>query len=420
MARILIVCDSVPSDQADGLHLRVHNLVAELTKQHECYLLYCDSEGRVPDYDGLRFYTEIATIPPRPVDGRSWKRHFRFSNANFLRLASPAYLASIDARISELVADWQVDLVASFAAGLGEVGDNLSIPRVLDYTDSRTLTLERMLANPHSDIPLTTRLQRRLELTRVKGRERSLVRRHNFTTTISGMDRAALLRVSGVSGDRVRVIPNGVSNAAIEAGAGTPATAGRSVAFWGNLDFPPNRTAIRYFFHQIFMPFLADGGVEWHIAGRLNDAGLRQELEHPQIRFHGFVDDLFDFVRQHGVMVNPMVEGSGLKNKILEAFALGIPVVSTPLGIEAIDCEAGKHYLPGPDSEAFAGSVLKLLDDATLRSAMSHDARQLVQTRYSWDAVGNDYCNFLNSVLAATDGAHTKPEPAGELRYESR
>ena len=77
---------------------------------------------------------------------------------------------------------------------------------------------------------------------------------------------------------------------------------------------------------------------------------LRKSLEHPNVHFHGFVDDLFSLPRKRR-MVNPMIEGSGLKNKVLEALAIYLPVVSTHMGVEAINGKEGRHFLVADDPE---------------------------------------------------------------------
>ena len=88
-------------------------------------------------------------------------------------------------------------------------------------------------------------------------------------------------------------------------------------------------------------------------------------------------------------MVNPMVEGSGLKNKVLEAFALGIPVVSTCLGVEGIDVEPGTHCAVSDSPKEFASAVLGFLDSEDEARRISQAARALVVDSYSWQRAGS-------------------------------
>jgi glycosyltransferase involved in cell wall biosynthesis len=238
----------------------------------------------------------------------------------------------------------------------------------------------------------------RVKLVRQSGRERAMVLGHTATTTISEADRMSLIEVSGVTGERIIVIPNGVSAEAMAVG-NCARQHDQSVIFWGNLDFPPNWTAVEYFFDKVFLPYLADKGMTWHIVGGGESSTLREKVQHPQVIFHGFVDDLYSFAAQKGVMVNPMVEGSGLKNKVLESLAIGVPVVSTALGVEAIHGEAGRHYLVSESPSQFAKDVSELIENRELRQSIIDNGKRLVASTYSWPTIGRQYCDLVESTI---------------------
>ena len=87
-------------------------------------------------------------------------------------------------------------------------------------------------------------------------------------------------------------------------------------------------------------------------------------------------------------MVNPMIEGSGLKNKVLEAFACRLPVISTTIGIEAIGAGCGQVSIVADEAEKFADGVIRVLDDRALGNEISTNARRLVEDNYTWETVG--------------------------------
>ena len=119
----------------------------------------------------------------------------------------------------------------------------------------------------------------------------------------------------------------------------------------------------------------------------------------PSIILPGFVADLEGYLASIPVMVNPMVSGSGLKNKVLESFGLGLAMVTTSMGIEAIESRDKEHCLFADDPGVFAEKVLTLLDDPGLRSKLAANAKQLVKERYSWQRVGRDFSQLLEGVL---------------------
>jgi glycosyltransferase involved in cell wall biosynthesis len=99
-------------------------------------------------------------------------------------------------------------------------------------------------------------------------------------------------------------------------------------------------------------------------------------------------------------MVNPMISGSGMKNKVLEAFALNIAVVSTPLGMESIDgAVAGTHYLKADDPEEFAKSIQSLLDDEQKRSVIAKNANKLLLEKFTWERTGEKWLHIFQSCL---------------------
>lgn len=101
-------------------------------------------------------------------------------------------------------------------------------------------------------------------------------------------------------------------------------------------------------------------------------------------------------------MVNPMVSGSGQKTKVLEAFALNIAVVSTPLGMESIEgAIAGTHYLGADDPEEFAKSIQSLLNDELKRSTVAENARKLLLEKFTWKKTAEQFLPIFQSCVQA-------------------
>ena len=103
-------------------------------------------------------------------------------------------------------------------------------------------------------------------------------------------------------------------------------------------------------------------------------------------------------------MINPMIEGSGLKNKVLEALALNLPVVSTRMGVEAINGDENRHYLVADTPAAFADSVERVLDNAELRESLVLAGRDLVQSDYTWEVVGRRFEEMVHQLMRGSSG----------------
>ncbi len=86
-------------------------------------------------------------------------------------------------------------------------------------------------------------------------------------------------------------------------------------------------------------------------------------------------------------MVVPVRAGSGMRVRILEALARGIPIVTTTTGVEGIDAVDGKHLLVADTPTEFAAAVVRLLRDSTLREFLIQNGRRLAEEKYDWQVV---------------------------------
>lgn len=411
MARLLITAVGFPDDLTSGRHLRVHHLCRSLAREHELYLVDLSGATAPRREDGLEPFQACEVLNGFPAVARSWRRHLRRDNASLLRLSYPDYFERTLARVRELARAWRIDCVISCAPGRAEIASSLELPRLIDLTDSLTLTTERILANRGREMPLAERLLLRANLPRQRAGERAVVRAFDYTLSISRSDRQRLLELSGVPPERIVLVPNGVAPEALAAWQDRPSQR-RRVLFWGNLDFPPNWTAVRYFHDRIYLPFLAPAGVEWEILGRHADETIRAMADHPLIHLGGFKPDLFAYVAGGGVMANPMVEGSGLKNKVLEAFAVGLPVISTPLGVDALQLESGRECMIADDPRGFADAVLQLLDEPALYGRVRASARRRVEHEFSWEHIGDSVSRLIEQLLQDRGTGAGRARPA--------
>jgi glycosyltransferase involved in cell wall biosynthesis len=110
----------------------------------------------------------------------------------------------------------------------------------------------------------------------------------------------------------------------------------------------------------------------------------------PSVTLTGYVTDLRPYLAQAAVVIVPLRFGAGTRLKILEAFAAGRPVVSTPLGCEGLEVTPGVHLEVAKDAEAFAKATTGLLLDAPRRVHIAANARALVEKKYSWEAIGHE------------------------------
>src|SRR3989304_6090235 len=101
----------------------------------------------------------------------------------------------------------------------------------------------------------------------------------------------------------------------------------------------------------------------------------------------GVVDDIRPLIASSSVSLVPLQAGGGTRLKILEAMALGVPVVSTLKGAEGLEIRSGEHLLIADTPEAFAENVIRVLRDPALRKGITDRARRMVEEKYDWAVV---------------------------------
>ncbi len=212
----------------------------------------------------------------------------------------------------------------------------------------------------------------------------------------SDTDKAYLLDMA--QNARVITIPNGVDveyfhdRSWLANGQEALAQEPNSMIFVGTLDYGPGATAVRYFCEEILPLIQANMSDSRFLAVGQNPPQYLQDLaqQDQRIIVTGRVDDIRPYVARSNVFVVPLKSGSGTRLKILDAMAMGIPVVSTSIGAEGLDARSGEHIFLADTPEAFSAAVLQILQNEGLARAICENALQLVREQYDWKNVWVD------------------------------
>ena len=116
------------------------------------------------------------------------------------------------------------------------------------------------------------------------------------------------------------------------------------------------------------------------------------------ITLAGYVDDIKTCVASCAISIAPLLSGGGTRLKVLEAMALGTPVVATSKGAEGLNAVNNEHLLLADTPVEFAKSIIKLLDDNNLRLQIAENARRFVAEKYSWDKILSEYLNLIETI----------------------
>lgn len=203
---------------------------------------------------------------------------------------------------------------------------------------------------------------------------------------------------------RTEVIPNGID---LEYFRPAEAEAGPSgVIFTGAMDYLPNIDAVKYFCRDI-LPLVrrAIPDIPFYIVGLNPHADVRRLAEIPGVVVTGRVPDVRPYYYRASVCVAPLRIGRGVQNKVLQAMAMGLPVVASPAAHRGLEAKPGEHLHVEDEPSAFATQVVRLLRAPAEREAMARKARAFVEVHHAWATSCGRLERILQSV--ARDDAHS-------------
>ena len=249
------------------------------------------------------------------------------------------------------------------------------IPVVLDLVDCRSLNLMSRRDERRGPV----RALYGLEYRRVRDYERAVAAHFPRLVISSPVDRAVL-------GDRAHVIPNGVDldQFPFQSPEGRQR---QTLIFTGNMAYPPNEEAVRWFVRYVW-PLLQ---ARWpclrlEIAGASPGARVKALESWPGVTVLGRVPSMAEHLARATVSICPLQSGSGIQNKVLEALAVGTPVVSTTVGNQGTQATPERELLVADSPEDFACAVDRLLRDEDLRARLATYGRAYVEQRFQWSA----------------------------------
>lgn len=375
---ILLITDRLPYPPNGGGKITMWNLVRRLSERHRVTLAtFYDSDQELTSAAVLRKYcVRLETVKRRPRN--SWRSfaHMIIHGTSFG--VARNYSPTMSRRILSILAADRIDLVQVETFYMAQhVPTDLAIPVVLDMHNVTWLVWERAASTALWPLSFAASIEAR----RTKRDELSACRRVRMSVVVSDADLKVLR--SSAPDLAVRIIAPGIDCNELAPAPVSPVRA--SVVFVGTLTYLPNLDAVEYFCSRILPLVVTEvPQVQFLVIGS-GPARLKRLSVDPHVRIMGMVDDVYPIVQAATVSVVPMRIGGGIRMKILEAMALGSPVVSTTIGCEGLDLRDGVNVLLADTPEAFAAQVVRLLRDSELRARIVLQARATAVQDHTWD-----------------------------------
>jgi glycosyltransferase involved in cell wall biosynthesis len=386
--KVAFVAARVPYPLDAGGKIRTYHLLEQLSRVHDVTLITATEteaeEAAVAELGSrlpaLRY--RVAAVPPRHAAHRRWARivaspldPLPYTWAGFRH-------RRFSANLSSALREETYDLLHCDHIQVAPAVVALATPpRLLNAHNVESVLLRRLADNE-------PRAWRRRAIAwqadKVRRAERALCRAFGAAVAVSEIDRERLRQLAPQLD--VTVVPNGVDVKAF-APPNRPGEFNLMV-FAGAMDWLPNVEGLRWFVSKVF-PLIRRrvGGVRLLVVGRGPAPALVRELSVDGVSFTGTVSDVRPYLERASLVVVPLLSGGGTRLKILEAWAMARPVVSTPLGAEGLPAIDGHNIALGRTPGEFAMLASDLLVDPVKSAGLGAGGRRLAEEVFDWSRV---------------------------------
>ena len=382
---ILFVTPWFPYPATNGARVRSSKLLAGLAAAgHRCHLFAFEppaGQGPYPDLASVAFTSSWSS---------RWPGRLRSTLALLAR--SPRYFRliyqeSLLEEIRRVAQDRRVDVVIAYELAAGDYVSRLDDGRFVKILDG---------CEPFAFQSPVDTIRSQARIWKFKHFLRQMLNRVDAYVAVSDAELRWIREEVGPQRAWGCTVPNG---AEISAPFEGPADRSR-VIYTGSLTYRANLETVDYFLAQIWPSILkGQPGARFVNTGQAPDPQTVRRLQAvPGVSLAGLVSDYERFVSSSGVLAVPLLRGGGTRIKVLEAFALGCPVVATSKAVEGLNVSAGKDVLVADTPAAFAAAVLSVMTDDRLRRRLIDNAR-LTAARYSWTTAQQTFVEAVGSCV---------------------
>jgi sugar transferase (PEP-CTERM/EpsH1 system associated) len=376
--KILYVCHRFPFPPKRGGKIRPFNMIRHLSRSHEVTVAsLARSAKEAKEAEGIAPYCarfEVAQVS-NPLQ----------SLRMVARLPTPApssmgffYSSDLATRIRRLLREQRFELIFVHCSSVAQYVEGVTdIPKILDFGD---MDSQKWLEySQYKPFPLS--LGYWLEGAKLKREEKRLARRFDLCTATTRAEWETLQSYgAGVPTDW---FPNGVDSEYF-----SPATEPYdpdTISFVGRMDYYPNQECM-FDFCANTLPLLRAQrpGIKLLIVGADPSPKVRRLGDIPGVTVTGSVPDVRPYVQRSALMVAPLNIARGTQNKILEAMAMGVPVVTSPIAAGGVDAVADEHFLVASNPSGYTKAILAILGDSELRTRVALASRARMLSHHAW------------------------------------
>jgi glycosyltransferase involved in cell wall biosynthesis/GT2 family glycosyltransferase len=370
--RILIATCYMPFPLSHGGAVRMYNLMREAAKDYSLVLLSFVDEFQTPAPELKELCVEILQVKREGT-------HYRRSTPT-PKVVDDFSSPTFEATIRWVHRKWQPQIAQLEFTQMAQYAKACHPAKTILVEHDITLDLYAQLLKDKDDFDL------RLELDKWNQFERQAWRDIDATVVMSDKDSATI-----TGAKRVAVLENGVDLERFQPTSTPPEP--RRLLFIGSLAHLPNLMALAWFLNEVWpqlkntrLHIIAGRNPQYYVDFYKDRVSIN--LNQPNIELEAFVSDVRPAYEKAEVVIAPLLASAGTNIKIMEAMACGKAIVSTPGGVNGLTLEPNKDFLLAQDPTDFARAIHSLQSNPTLRQQLEQQARQTVEAKYSWTAIG--------------------------------
>ncbi len=384
MMKILIACKEFPHSRVIGGPILIYNRLKHLAKNHIVSLAAFSKPGDELHIPSVQPYCHDLRLVPLPP-----KRSLAKTTVDFFTSPIPHYFLRVHGSkemahtIAEMVKKDNYDFVIAEYSVMGQfIHKNPELPptrRIISVHECYYLARHKSFQ--HHKLGLD-KLKEAINLKGLKKYEFDMYRNADKVLALTPQGKDELLAICPDLD--ISVVPHGVD---VDTFAFSPQVEEEnSLVFLGNYLHYPNVDAVLYF-HEEIWPSLKKAlpELKFYVVGQSPPPEITRLVSDESIVVTGTVDDVTPYLRRGQIFICPVRLGGGFRGKILEAMALGRPVVSTRLGAEGIPASDGENIILADGPDDFVKGITGLIGNAELYHRIQNNARKLMEEHYAWD-----------------------------------
>jgi polysaccharide biosynthesis protein PslH len=382
--KLAVIVSRFPFPLEKGDKLRAYYQIKDLSKEFEVHL-FCTTDVAVSPKsiaEVKKFCEKIHIYPLKKII-----IPFQLIRAFFLKIPFQVgyfYQSWIHRKIKNELKKLNPDHIFCQLIRSSEYVKNFhQCPKTIDYMDALSKGMERRFENEEGFMKSIYKM----EFQRLTQYERHVFDFFEHHIIISEQDAKYILHPEN---HKIKCIQNGVDERFFKA---TKITTQQRILFTGNMSYAPNVEAAKFLVNQV-LPIIQkiNSGIIICISGA-NPSNEVRKLASTSVEITGWVDDILESYQNASVFVAPMLLGSGLQNKLLEAMACGLPCVTTTLANNALQAKDNDEILLANTAEEFASQILFLINNSSFAKEIALKGQNFVSQKYHW--------NSLNQQLIA-------------------